>query len=251
MSYRPLLLGITLCLLSGATAAQAGSAPEGFEAVASQGDRVDIRGLGFGQRGKFNLSNGSAAGTYQRSATSWTHGLGVSVGDTPKVGYRHARARARLTYTLDDGHEGGPLSADCNAGAVAREVSLGSLSIGDDVEPFGLSCVLTRGGQVVGDLDLYAPPPKGLMVQERREGRIRMGGQTLSLTSVHHFEGHRLPTATPLGYLLSQGDQVVGAVDVNGWRTSRLVLPRSPELRDAALAASLVLALQWQPTTEN
>lgn len=247
MPYRQLFFGIALCLLGGATAAQAASAPEGFEAIARQGDRVDIQGVGFGQRGQFRLSDGSAAGAYERSSTSrtWTQGLG------DKASSSHVRAKAKLTYTLDDGQEGGPLTAACEARAVSEKIDLGALSIGDDVQPFDLSCVLSRGGRAVGDLDLHAVPPTGLMVQDRREGRIRLGGETLSLTSIHRFEGGRLPTASPLGYLLARDDQVVAAIDVNHWRTRKLALPKSPELREAALAASLVLALQWSTATED
>lgn len=246
MPPRPLFLGFALCLLGGATA-HAASTPEGFAAVAGRGDRVDIQGLGFGESGKFRLSDGSAVGTYKRSSTSRTWAQGI--GDTASHSRTHGDAR--LVYTLDDGRKDGPLSADCDAAASADQISVGSLSIGGDLKPFGLSCVLRRGGQVVGDLSLRAAPSTGLMAQERREGEVRIGGQSLRLTSVHRFEGGKLPTASPLGYLLTQDDRVIGAVDVNGWRARRLALPRSPELRDAALAAGLVLALQWSPQTEN
>lgn len=247
MPNRHLLLGVALCLLGGATAAQAGPTPEGFEAIARQGYRVDVQGVGFGQHGQFRLSDGSAAGVYERSSTSrtWTQGLG------DKASSSHVRAKAKLTFTLDDGQEGGPLTAACEARAVSETLDFGALSIGSDVQPFDLSCVLSRGGQAVGDLDLHAVPPTGLTVQDRREGRIRLGGQTLSLTSIHRFEGGRPPTASPIGYLLARDDQIVGAIDVNHWRTRKLALPKSPELREAALAASLVLALQWSPAAED
>lgn len=77
---------------------------------------------------------------------------------------------------------------------------------------------------------------------DERRGFIELNGVRIDLRSEHHVQASPLSVPMPAGYVFSVGGQVIGAIDLNG-RSKRVLLPRDPRLREAALAAALSLAL--------
>jgi len=218
-------------------AAGAHAAPRMAGMAAVQGDAVDLRGIGWGQSGRFELAALDAQGSYRRSAIKSGRG---EVDYTGTVDFTLDRAGAnesvagRCQY-----HQGTSESRDRIGRSVRLETTVLDL-------PFTYACQFSRGGREIGTLTLDRAPGTWIDIRTLRRGEVRMGATRLDLRSAHNFEGSKMPAEMPLGYLMASGDGDVGAAYLNGG-TRRLILPKAGEQREAALLASLALALLWDP----
>jgi len=83
-----------------------------------------------------------------------------------------------------------------------------------------------------------------LLAAAERQGELVMGGVQVWIRSAHHYEGSKLKSATPVGYLLAVDDLVVGAVELTDVNPM-ILLPAGAtiELRKPVLAAAMACAI--------
>ncbi|QPQ55256.1 hypothetical protein IC614_01155 [Allosphingosinicella flava] len=196
-------------------------------------EQLDITGIGFGQRGSFRIFNpatGSdeAGGNYVRSAgRAELFDFGGNVG--------------RVEFTLNGDRIDGRLAAFCEYDEADTALSE---AIEMTIKPFSYRCKMERDGfPIDAGLEIHA---RGIGGNERR-GEIVFEGERLELRSVHKMKGGGLPSGTPVGYVFMKDGREIGGVDTNGIRTNRIYLPRDPGLQEAAMMASLALAIVWDP----
>lgn len=232
MPNKLVLLAAALTMTAGGNAA-----PRMAGMAAVQGDAVDLRGIGWGQSGRFELAALDAQGSYRRSAS--------------KVGRGEVDYTGMVDFTLDRAGEDEPVEGRCqyhqgtseSRDRIGRSVRLETTVL--DL-PFTYACQFSRGGREIGTLALDRAPGAWIDVRTPRRGEVRLGATRLDLRSAHNFEGSKMPAEMPLGYLMATVDGDVGAAYLNG-ETRRLILPKVGEQREAALLASLALALLWDP----
>lgn len=220
-----------------ATVAHSSPIMSGMAAVAPNGQSVNLRGVGSGQKGRFELPELGAKGVFRRTAGSSGQG---EVDYTGTVDFmldgtgEHSATVGQCRY-----HQGTSEFRDRIAPGVRVETTVLD-------HPFTYTCRFLRDGEEIGTLMLDRAPGAVIDLRTLRRGEVRVGDARLDLRSVHTFEGSKMPTEMPLGYLMATKDGDVGAAYLNGG-TRRLILPSSGDHRDAALLASLALALLWDP----
>lgn len=198
--------------------------------LAAATDRLELRGMGGGTSGRFTLA--SSAGRFTRGADRLDYG-----------GYVEQRGGG--SFTLSGPEVGGTeLSGRCRFDQ--GKADFGSVSVG--TEPFLYTCSFAREDEAIaGELVLEAAPH---LYKEKREGSLRFGGERIALRSVHQDQGGGLAAHTPLGYVFEIDGRQVGAIDLNGLNKT-VYAPRDPQQREAVLAASMALAILWDPAGED
>lgn len=194
-------------------------------------ERLEVSGMGGGRKGDFRFAG--APGTFSRSADR----LGVM--DDHFVQYRGGGS-----FDLAASQEAPPMSARCGYGE--SRVQAGPISVTS--RGFTYVCELSSGGAPSGRLIIHdANGPLGSANgRSEREGTFDYKGQRLAVRSIHRLEGSPLPVQAPLGYLFLADGRAIGAVDLNG--TGKTILaPRSPEFREAVIAAGIALSILWDP----
>lgn len=200
--------------------------------LADRVERVDLTGIG-GQRSG-SLALGTSTGTFTRQADR----LGIA---DPL----YARNYGGSAVEISGAEIGGRLRTTCRFDRVTA--SLGPVSI--NARRLAYRCAFERDGQtVVGALELAdrAGMLGSVDGREAREGFVRFDGVEMRLRSIHRPQGSLFTVPHALGYVFEQAGQAIGAVDLNG-DIKRLYLPADPQKRQAVLAASLALALFWDP----
>lgn len=221
---KAILISLAGLMLTGAgiTEARIALPPE-----LAQAERIELRGMGGGSRGKFRL--GETQGRFTRTADR----LGIF---DPLVVRRSGGGR----FATADGLEGRCAwrEGDLNAGPI---------SIRD--QRLAYRCQFRRDGRPLA-AELVLDDPQGafgtLHGRAQRRGVLWYDGREIEIRSIHRDARGGLPTPTPLGYGFSLAGRPVGAIDVNG-PNKTLVLPAEAELRDAVTAASLALAIFRDP----
>ena len=193
-------------------------------APAAELEEVALTGIGFSAAGTFTIAG--AEGDYSR-------------GGERVDAFEVTSAAGGSSFSLRGGPVGEDLSAFCSFSQ--KDVAL-SRSLTATVEPLFLRCTFDRESGQAGDLELSAGGISG----SERHGSLLFDGRLLEVKSVHKMQGSPLPTGMPLGYVFLDQGREVGGVDLNGG-TKRVYLPRDPELRQAALAASVALAVFQEP----
>lgn len=233
------MIAVTL-LLGGCTLATM----DGFETIAPTGERIDLAGIPGWQDGSFRL--GSAQGHVRRRAKGATR----EWSDDPWGVVTEAvlERTGTLAFDLAGAEVGGRIEGRCRYGRVEGQQRSGVLSISTPLRPLRLACAYRFDGRDAGGMDLAAIDPLRPTAAEPRLGDVTLGDATLSLESRHRMTGGRAALADPIGYVLTAQDgRVVGAIETNGTGTRRLVVPRDPAQRRAALAAMVTLGLFWDP----
>ena len=219
------------------TSAQATPVMGGFAAVAARGEAVELRGIGWGQTGRFELPALGSKGTFRRTAGSSGRGA-VEYTGTVDFTLNTAMGRGATTGQCRY-YQGTSEFRDRIGRGVRVETTVLDL-------PFTYSCRFLRDGLEIGTLTLDRAPGAMIDIRTLRLGKVQVAGARLDLRSVHTFEGSKMPTEMQLGYLMATKDGDIGAAYLNGG-TRRLVLPGAGNEREAALLASLALALLWDP----
>lgn len=199
--------------------------------VAPRTDRVELRGIGAGTRGHFDL--GGSPGSFVRGA-----------GRASGFGLVHKQGGGRFSVA----GPAGELSGGCDF----RE---DAVKLGDGVQvtarPFGYRCDFERDGvPIEAFLALDEARGGAAAFRYARTGSLSFEGQRIAISSIHHFEGSKMPTLTPLGYAFEAEGGQIGAMDLNG-SDKILFVPRDPRQREAVLAASLALAILWDPADSD
>lgn len=229
-------VAIAVAMLA-AAGAKAAPVMSGFAAVVERGgETVDLRGVGWGQTGRFDAPALGMRGTFKRSAE--TSGRG-EVDYTGSLDFTLSADGSKATEGRCRYFQGTSEFRDRPSRDLRIDTSVLAL-------PFRYHCSFLRGGREIGALTLQRAPGATIDLRTLRRGEITLGDARLDLRSVHTFEGSRMPAEMPLGYLMASADGDIGAAYINGG-ARRLVLPKSGEEREAALLASLALALLWDP----
>lgn len=232
---------IASLLLGGCTL----SRMEGFDAIApAEGERLDLSGIPLWQDGTFRL--GLSQGHVRRRDIGATR----EWSDDPwgVVSQAVVERTGTLSFTLAGPEVGGAIEGRCRYGRVEAQDRIGPLALNETIRPMRLACIYRFDGRDVGGMDLAALMPIKATVAEPRLGTVAFDGTELTLSSSHRVEGSRNGTDTPIGYRVERIDgRVVGAIETNGWRTRRLIVPQNMAERRAALAAMVTLGLFRDP----
>lgn len=223
--------------LASPTVAHSSPVMTGMAAVAPNGQSVNLRGVGWGQKGRFELPELGTKGVFRRTAGSSGRGE-VDYTGTVDFTLEGSREQPAITGQCRY-HQGTSDFRDRIVPGVRVETTVLDL-------PFTYICRFLRDGQEIGTLMLDRAPGAVIDLRTLRRGEVQVGGARLDLRSVHTFEGSKMPAEMPLGYLMATKDGDVGAAYLNGG-TRRLILPTAGDQREAALLASLALALLWDP----
>lgn len=216
--------------LSGCTVREARMALPSDFAVTT--DRLELRGMGGGTSGRFQLAG--VPGTFTRSAERLE-------AFRPKL----VRNSGGGSFDLQSSPLGPQISGRCRYRE--GEVTAGPIS----VTPRRLAyyCRFERDGRPLA-ADLVLEDPKSALGtfhgRAERVGRLFIEGQEIGIRSVHRDQGGGLPAPNAIGYMFEAAGREVGAIDING-PGKTLYVPHDPQLREAVTAASLALAIFWDP----
>jgi hypothetical protein len=195
-------------------------------------ERLDLRGMGGGTRGNFNLAG--AYGRFTRSAER------LAIFDPLFV-----RNSGGGSFRLEHSQLGPDLSGRCRYRE--REVNAGPISV--IPRRMVYHCDFAREGRPI-DAELILEDPKGALGtvhgRAERDGMLVFEGLRIGIRSIHRDQRGGLPAPTALGYLFDIDGYEMGAVDLNGINKT-IYAPRSPLEREAVLAASLALSVFWDP----
>lgn len=236
-------LALAAAALAMSAPAHAGPQMSGFAEIAARGDEEQLRGIGWGQSGRFTLTGSGAKGTFRRTADTVSSVELKSYEGTVDFAVSGPGLDGELTGSCGYGQQA--IEAGARVGRRAR------VDVAAITAPFAYSCRFFRDRQPLGELELRREQGGTVDIRAMRRGWIEIEGAILDLRSVHTFAGSRMPTEMPLGYTMARVEDDrptadIGAAYLNG-DTRRLVLPRDPKEREAALLASLALALLWDP----
>lgn len=201
-------------------------------ALAVSTERLDLSGMGIGERGSFRL--GSSSGTFTRSADR----LGIF---DPLL----VRHKGAGSFRLQASQVAPDLAGRCSY----REgiVNVGPLSVTPDRLVF--HCDFAREGRPI-EASLVIADPKSTWGaahgRDERIGTLVYEGRQFAVRSIHRDASGGLPTPHALGYSFSAEGREIGAVDLNG-PNKTLHVPRTGPEREAVIAASVALSTFWDP----
>ncbi len=212
-------------------------------AIQATGDAEELRGIGWGQTGNFTLASSGARGNFRRGAETYERDELKAQSGTVDFSVAGPGIHGKLSGSCGFEQETVGASAKVKRGVWIDASVLAA--------PYVYTCLFFRDAEPIGELSLERVPGRTMDIRTLRSGTVRTGGVPLALQSVHTFEGSRMPAEMPLGYTMARAaDDRAGpelaAAYLNG-NTRYLVLPRQPAEREAALLASLALALVWDP----
>jgi hypothetical protein len=195
------------------------------------GEPQAIEGLGGTREGRFRI--GATQGEFKRSATRLS-----------LFSDAFARDGASATFSLPLSSGTGTLQGRCDM----RRTSAHAGVLRFEPQPLAYICNYSATG-MPGSMVLREARPSAQIGPAPREGEITLGGVTLTVQASYRVQGSALPLAQPSGYLFSQRGETLAAVDLTDSTRPVVHLRReAPEpLRDAVMAASLSLALLWDP----
>ena len=228
------VLGFGICLLAAGLAGFTAARMDVPTGLAASAPPIQLTGMGFGQRGSFQL--GASSGTFVRHAMSATN-------DPP---FRSDDIKSYFgngSFEVAGGDFNGTVAGHCRY--LEAEADAGPATI--TTVPFRYSCSFYRNGQPLpGRLLLHAAPRAvGPLVAETRVGTFEVGGRTYGIVPIHNSPQLKIPTAEPLGYRFVADAGDVGAIDVNGERKT-IYAPVSGPDREPVLIASLALSVLWK-----
>ena len=198
--------------------------------LAAGTERLEIAGMGHGERGDFTL--GASQGRFVRQALQTRgHILVHNVG--------------RGGFDIAGPELGGRVTASC--GFHESELDAGAITVSGDRLAYG--CEFERDREPLPARLLLAevPTSRGLLAGRTRAGEVQLGDMRIGIRAIHDMEGGRVPSGTPLGYAFDVDGRQIGAIDLNG-ANKTIYAPRAPGAeREAVLMASLALSVFWDP----
>lgn len=157
--------------------------------------------------------------------------------------------KGKSSFTIEDIDGSARISAECRA--VERTATVRFVSI--DFDKLSYSCNFS-GPDAAGETRFVLGEPKRegfrekLMARQRRNGEAQVLGQTFVFRSVHEYQGSKLDSQTPLGYLIESDGVVIAAVDMLDWNPIvHLHNNLDESRRRAATIVALALAVLRDP----
>jgi hypothetical protein len=231
--YRPLA---TLAALAAAGLSLAGCVREARIAMpaelAASTERLELRGLGGGTSGAFDLAG--ARGRFTRGAER------LAILDPALV-----RHRGGSSFELAASPKAGALGGLCSY----REgrVTIGPVSV--TPRRLAYACDFARDGRPLA-AGLVIEDPAGafgtLHGRSERIGTLWFEGREIGVRSIHRDAGGGLPVPHALGYMFEAEGREIGAVDLNGTNKT-IFAPRSGPDREAVIAGAVALSIFWDP----
>jgi hypothetical protein len=207
--------------------------PSDFVATA---ERLPVEGYGGANRGTFNVD--AYGGEFTRIESR------LAVFDP-----LYASNRGTASFTMRGPGIDGSANADCSFKQNVVTVK----AVTFDPKKFAFVCELAGDAlPLPGRLTLGEPKPEGfrqrVLAFARRVGVAELGPSTIEIESVHEFSGSRIRSQTPVGYLLRQGELIIGALeltDVNP--TIMLARDLTEPHRLSTLMAAVAVSLLRDP----
>ena len=198
--------------------------------LAAGTERLEVAGMGYGERGDFTL--GFSAGRFVRQSLQTRDGVLV-------------QNLGRGRFSVAGPELGGLVTASC--GFHESEYEAGSVSVTADRLAYGCEFERDRVPLPARLLLAEVPTSRGLLAGRTRAGELQIGNVRLGIRAIHDMEGGRIRSGTPLGYAFDVDGRQLGAVDLNGGNKT-IYAPRTPGAeREAVLMASLALSVFWDP----
>lgn len=200
--------------------------------LAAVSQRLELTGMGGGERGSFRL--GASSGKFTRSSYQHTSYDGFLV-----------RNSGGGTFAAAGAEFGGELSGQCKFDEEERNAGI----VVVPALRFAYRCRFQRDGQPIrAGLILEEVPrsPGKLLSGRTRAGELHIDDKVVGIRAIHDMKGGRMPTGTPLGYMFEVDGRQIGAVDLNGGDKT-IFAPQSGPEREVVLAASLALSILWDP----
>lgn len=231
--FRTRLPAFLLAALTGCAAIEPArmELPPGLE---TETEAIVLTGLGGGTSGSFRLADYS--GTFTRGESR----LGIL---DPLL----VLNRASSSFVVAGPGLATPTSARCKMRQ--DSVTVGVISV--DTRKMHYGCDFTSDGRAIAAYFAIARADDTFgarVTGTERRGEMMLGATRLGLRSTSRLAGSSWQTETPIGYLMDLDGRTVAGIELNGTRPT-LFLPRhgDPEVRQAALFASLALAVLWDP----
>lgn len=91
----------------------------------------------------------------------------------------------------------------------------------------------------------------GALSKNERHGEIALGGEVIRMHSIHSLQGSPIKMASPVGYVLEQDGEAIGAIELNG--KPRLFVSNSIDIgtRRTLTTAAIALAIFWDPANSD
>jgi hypothetical protein len=157
--------------------------------------------------------------------------------------------RGKSSFTIEDPSGSAALVANCRAGQKTATVRVVTI----DLKKLTYSCDFS-GPDASRETRFVLGEPKRegfkekLLARERRRGEAFVLGHEFLIESVHEYQGSKLDSQSPLGYLLESDGVVVAAIDLLDWNPIvHLRGGLSDSVRRAAVTVALALAVLRDP----
>jgi len=234
------ILGIAVTLTAFPSAALRTASmqlPEGFSA---RTERLEASGYGGYNRGEYRL--GDYSGEFTRIESRW------AVFDP-----LYSRNRAKSSFSLRGPSIDEAIAAEC-------EMKRGNVTVGVvtfDSDKMTYQCAFTAGAAplaasfVLGEKKREGMRAR-LMARSDREGYAEINGVSITIRSVHNYEGSRLQSAAPAGYLLEVDGIAIGGIELTDVDpTFFLPTASSEEVRRSVLVSAMALSVLRDPENSD
>ena len=196
-----------------------------------------LRASGYGGKNRGHFSVGDYRGVFTRLESRFA-----------VLDPLYAANRGKSSFALDGPGIERTITAECRF--KERVVTVGVLTF--DAAKLAYVCEVADESGTLGSLTLGEPKASGfkerVLARARRRGVADVGGVQIEIESLHAYEGSRLSSQTPVGYLLTFDSGAVGALELTDSEpTFVLQSGLTPELRRATLIAGLGLSVLRDP----
>lgn len=161
--------------------------------------------------------------------------------------------KGKSGFTIENLDGVATLTADCRA--IERTTTFKFVSL--DLKKLAYSCNFS-GEDAGGEMRFVIGEPKReglrakLLARDLRTGEASVFGHDFIINSVHEYEGTKLTSQAPLGYLLESNGVVFGAVDLLDWNPIVHLRDDMPETqRKATMIVALSLAVLRDPANSS
>lgn len=230
-------LALLCALLAGASAYALTTARiELPEPLAAQAERLPISGFGGYNKGSFEMPG------FQGEFTRGESRLGL-------FNSAFVSNKGRSSFTLRESSAAEVISAECEF--TRKVVTIDIVTF--DPKKLSYQCEFRRDGNLLG-ARLVAGHPKArgfkeqMLAREARRGESNIFGQHILIESLHKYEGSKIESSAPIGYVLTHEGLNVAALELTDVNPTLIVSTElQGDLRHSVIAAALALAVLRDP----
>ncbi|MDX1516468.1 MAG: hypothetical protein R3288_06490 [Woeseiaceae bacterium] len=230
----PMLLGLSTAALSTARM----ELPDEFSASAT---RIELSGFGGHNKGSYSFMDPHGA-SYRGDFKRGESRLGI-------MDPLFVRNSGKSSFSFRDPGSDVQINADCEFKKVTINIDVVTF----DPKKVAYSCDF-RGNSALAGARLIIGQPKreGLkqkfLARDLRSGESVLFDQYLTLESIHHYQGTKLSSQQPVGYVIRSGDRPVAAVELTDWNPGvYLAADLPPDVQRSVLVTALAIAVFRDP----